>query len=309
VHAQLKNTRSSALTLLYALYADDLVFFVDATNLSEGIKKVNDCYLSLVKWCDENKLTINTSKTKVMYFHKANDYKSKNLLGNVIRLNNEDIEVVQTFKYLGVHLDSNLSYMYHYDHVKKRTSIALGRMYSLRRYFSLNVVKVFISCYVNSISDYCISIWCVQTDKMIDVIQCKINNFIFTYFYPMLALRVSRGRVSKSKLNVSALLVQLNILTIGERRKLSLLRFVTKEIKLNLFDNWFVRSSGADNDYNIVRLSLPKFHSEKFKNSIKYSAIIIWNLFVQLIKPPAKTGSNQFIESCKMLLLSKRDLT
>lgn len=154
------NDIGDVLTLPYALYADDLVFFVDATNLSEGMKKINECYLNLVNWCKDSKLTINTSKTKVMYFYKANDHKSKNLLGNLIRLNNEDIQVVESFKYLGVHLD-------HYEQVKMKTSIALGKMYSLRRYFSLNVVKVFISCYVNSISDYCISIWCVQIHLLI----------------------------------------------------------------------------------------------------------------------------------------------
>ncbi len=58
-----------------------------------------------------------------MYFYKANDHKSKNLIGNVIRLNNEDIQVVQSFKYLGVHLDSTLSFMYHYEHVKKKLAL------------------------------------------------------------------------------------------------------------------------------------------------------------------------------------------
>ncbi len=191
------NDIGEALTLPYVLYADDLVFFVDTTNLSEGMKKIDECYLNLVNWCASCKLTINASKTKVMYFHKANDYNSKNFLGKVIRLNNEDIEVVQSFKYLGVNLDSNLSFQIHYDHVKLKTSIALGKMYSLRRYFSLNVVKVFISCDVNSISDYCIVIWCVQSDLIIEKIQKKFNNFIFTYFYPTLALRAKKSRITK----------------------------------------------------------------------------------------------------------------
>jgi len=303
------NDIGEVLTLPYALYADDLVFFVDATNLGEGIKKINECYLNLVNWCNENKLTINTAKTKVMYFYKANDHKSKNLLGNVIRLNNEDIEVVQTFKYLGVNLDSNLSFMYHYDQVKLKTSIALGRMYSLRRYFSLNVVKVFISCYINSISDYCISIWCVQTELMIDGIQSKINNFIFTYFHPVLSLRDKRSKNRKAQTSMPTLLLKLNIFTIQERRILSLLRFLGKELKICLFKDWFIRSPGADNDYNVVRLILPQFVSAKFKNSVKYSAILNWNKFVQLIKPRPKTSSKMFIETVKVFLISKRDLT
>ncbi len=124
---------------------------------------------------------------------------------------------------------------------------------------------------------------------MIDVIQNKINKFVFTYFYPVLALRAKRGRISESKKDISPLLLKLNIPTISERRILSLLRFICKELKLCLFKYWFIRTPSADDDCNIVRLQLPKFLSERYKQSIKYSAIIIWNQFVQVIKPLPKT--------------------
>ncbi len=118
-------------------------------------------------------MIINSGKTNVMLFHKANDHRSKGLLGNVIRLNNEDIKVVDKFKYLGVYIDSTLSYMSHYDHVKLKITIALDKMYSFRRFFSTNVVKTFFSCYVISNADYCISLWSVQTDIYLDKLQNK----------------------------------------------------------------------------------------------------------------------------------------
>ncbi len=90
---------------------------------------------------------------------------------------------------------------------------------------------------------------------------------------------------------------------------MSLLRFVGKELKLCLFEDWFVRSPIAEKDDNIVRLIVPKFLSERFKSSIQYSAIFTWNQFVQLIKPPPKISSNMFVESCKILIISKRVLT
>ncbi len=301
------NDIGDCLTLPYALYADDLVFFVDATNLGEGIKKINECYMSLVLWCEQNKLTINTSKTKVMYFHKPNDFKSKNLLGSVIRLNDEDIDVVQSFKYLGVYLDSTLSFQSHYDNVKLKISVALGKMYSLRRFFTQNVVKAFLSCYVISIADYCLSIWCVQTDKMIQVIQDKIDNYIYSYFFPRLSSRCRRRKVLSDKNCMPILLEKLNILTICERRKVTLLKFVTKELKHGLYDNWFVRSRGADDDSNIVRLQVPSFTSERYKHSVKYNCINIWNIFVQLVKPPPKAGMNEFVELCKCIMVSKRE--
>ncbi len=106
--------------------------------------------------------------------------------------------------------------------------------------------------------------------------------------------------------NSVKLLKKINLFTIKERRIMSLLKFTIKELKFPLFDDWFTRSPGSDNDYNIVRFTLPKLSSERYKNSVKWSAIVNWNRFVQQIKPPPKTSLNQFYEAIMVRLVNDR---
>ncbi|CAL8130180.1 unnamed protein product [Orchesella dallaii] len=62
------NDIGDALSLPFILYADDLVFFVDAANLDLAMAEIRECYSLLCNWCSENSIVINESKTKAMYF-------------------------------------------------------------------------------------------------------------------------------------------------------------------------------------------------------------------------------------------------
>ena len=63
-------------------------------------------------WCKYHKLSINTNKTKAMYF----GVKQATDVANVdIEISNNRIEFVITYKYLGIHLDSTTSLKKHID--------------------------------------------------------------------------------------------------------------------------------------------------------------------------------------------------
>lgn len=80
-----------------------------------------------------------------MYFYKSNDIKSKNLCSNPpsFNINGKVVETVSNFKYLGVMLDSNLSFKMHIDIVENKMNCALRRFYSLHRLMSEDVLKIF----------------------------------------------------------------------------------------------------------------------------------------------------------------------
>ena len=63
------------------------------------------------KWCKENALTINTSKTKLMTFGSRSNIKKDNDLE--ISIDGERLIAVPTYKYLGINLDQTLSFKYH----------------------------------------------------------------------------------------------------------------------------------------------------------------------------------------------------
>ncbi len=150
----------------HLLFADDLVLNVDCDDYDKGLIEIN---------C------------------KANDYRSKTCIPDSIVLDNDKLEVVQCFKYLGVNIDSTLSFAKHYDVVNGRINAAISKMYTVRRFFTENTIKIFMSCYVVSTIDYCFEIWGCQNEGRLEKLQLKINRFLQSFFYPGLYKKEKRG--------------------------------------------------------------------------------------------------------------------
>ena len=83
------------------LYADDTVIYInDSYHLSDATDLLNTDLNTLAKWCAGNKLTINSKKTKTMNF--ADKCSLKKYTHKSILINNEIIELTQTYKFLTV---------------------------------------------------------------------------------------------------------------------------------------------------------------------------------------------------------------
>ncbi len=127
------NDIKEAISVKYCLYADDLILYTDFNSFEEGSVKLNKCLNELKTWCSRNGLKINISKTKYMVFYKSNDYRSAKESKGSIKLDGEDIELVDNFKYLGIVLDSNLNYKSHCEVIDKKLSNALAKLYTIKR--------------------------------------------------------------------------------------------------------------------------------------------------------------------------------
>ena len=79
------------------LYADDLIL------LSESEKGLQSCLDSLNSYCNRWKLKINVTKTKVIVFSKG----KRKLSQFNFTIDNQHIEAVEKYKYLGVILSYN----------------------------------------------------------------------------------------------------------------------------------------------------------------------------------------------------------
>ena len=70
------------------------------------------------QWLAANKLTLNVSKSKFMIVSK----KRKIHHQISVKINEEELEQCQSYKYLGVHIDKNLSWKAHIEHLCKKIS-------------------------------------------------------------------------------------------------------------------------------------------------------------------------------------------
>ena len=85
-------------------------------------------------WCDENVLTINDSKTKVMAF--ASRSKVKKCKNTEIYIGREKLTLVPHFKYLGLTLDSTLNFSQHIALVIKLISYKMTLLAKLKKYLN-----------------------------------------------------------------------------------------------------------------------------------------------------------------------------
>ena len=89
------------------LYADDTTIIYSGYDINKLQQNINSDLKKINEWMTQHQLTINTSKTKYMIIHN-----SRNINFN-IKYNNEILEKVDHFKYLGVWFDHKMSWDVH----------------------------------------------------------------------------------------------------------------------------------------------------------------------------------------------------
>ena len=113
------------------LFADDAVFYCRDKCLDSLIFKLNNFIGKLSQWLDFNKLTPNISKTKIMIFNSH-----KQLVLPEIHFNNEILEHVHHFKYLGIFIDDKLTFKEHLSFLCIKLSQVKGILYAAAPYFN-----------------------------------------------------------------------------------------------------------------------------------------------------------------------------
>ncbi|XP_060781055.1 uncharacterized protein LOC132888977 [Neoarius graeffei] len=144
--------------VLFTLYTTDFKYnseschlqkFSDDTAIVGCIKNGQEGeYRSLVDdfvgWCRTNQLQLNTTKTKEMVMDFRRPVSS--LLP--VTIDGVTVEIVSTYKYLGVHLDNKLDWSANTDALYKKGQ---SRLFSLRKLGSFNVCSKLLLMFYQSV--------------------------------------------------------------------------------------------------------------------------------------------------------------
>ena len=125
--------------LKFYLFADDTNIFYECENLSKLQRIVNKELKKLSIWLNSNRLALNISKTNFVIFSAKN----KPQQNVTIVLNRKAIEEKKSVKYLGILIDSNLSFSDHISALNKKISCIVGIMSKIR-YFTTDKVLLLI---------------------------------------------------------------------------------------------------------------------------------------------------------------------
>ena len=139
------------------MYADDTTLFcsIDKLNRNDRNIVINEHLDKVSTWMKSNKLVLNSTKTKYMLFHKH--YKIVPTLE--LKINDSSIDQVSTFNFLGLHINSQLTWQTHTDENSKKISRVIGLIYKLQYILPQKILLSLYNTLILPQINYCILLW------------------------------------------------------------------------------------------------------------------------------------------------------
>ena len=157
------------LRLFILLYADDAVLFAKSPKVLQSLLHDLEIY------CLAYGLKINTTKTKAMIFENSRRHTHYDFY-----LNNVKLELVTSFKYLGIHFFKNGHWHRTQDRLAKHASFALHNLFTIFREIELPTpekCKLFDSL-VGSILNYGAEVWGMYEANDVEMLHTKFCRYI-----------------------------------------------------------------------------------------------------------------------------------
>ena len=171
--------------LKFYLFADDTNIYFESADLKSLEKTMNKELEKLHEWLCLNRLSLNITKTNFVIFHAINKPKTSVV---TILINKQAIDEVKSVKYLGILIDSQLTFKNQIDELSKKVSRAIGVLYKLRPYVTAKILTSVYYAIVYPFLLYGIVVWGNASKALLEpihIMQKKIVRMItFKDNYP-----------------------------------------------------------------------------------------------------------------------------
>ena len=182
---------------------------------------MNEELKKLYNWLCINRLSLNISKTNFIIFHAVNKPK----IPVTILIDNKSIDEVMYVKYLGILIDSQLSFRYHIDELTKKISRGIGVLYKLRPFVTTKILTNIYYAIIYPFLLYGITVWGTASNTNIFPIHILQKRFV-----RMATYNDKFPDVPGPLAHTPPLFSKLNILTIFDIFKLQLGELVYESI-------------------------------------------------------------------------------
>ena len=143
----------------FILYADD-TSLVSTKELLVKSKldptAISSEFLKVTTWLIENRLSLNGSKTMAMLFHHQN---KKNVMIPEIQYGDTPVKFTKEFKFLGLVLDSSLSWKPHITYLSKKLMSAIGALNRVKHFLNSDIKLKIYSALFHSFLNYGTILW------------------------------------------------------------------------------------------------------------------------------------------------------
>lgn len=166
-----------------ALYADDTCLFYFASSIHDIIIQAQADLDTLNTWFQYNLLTINAKKTHYIIFATKN---RKIDMHSPLLINGQVISQIDSLSYLGLMLESDLSWRAHIKHVKSKITPLTGALKRIISFLPLQTRQNIYNSLVYPHIEYLAAVWGSASTSVLhelQVAQNKVIKVLFNYDY------------------------------------------------------------------------------------------------------------------------------
>ncbi len=185
-------------------------------------------------------------KTHFMFFSPP---KTPPLFSNSLKIEGQKIDQVKETKFLGVMVDSKLTWASHATYISKKISKGIGILCKARKYLPKSCLVTLYYSFIYPYLNYCLEVWGKTTDKILEKIE-KLQNR---------ALKIITS--SPRNAHVTPIFDELNILPLKKvyQYKIATMMFkFSKDLLPNIFNNIFHNTRQVHDHYTRQEVHVPK---------------------------------------------------
>ena len=264
----------------FIMYADDTTLLttlkVNSQNLTNS-NIINQELNKITDWLCANKLSLNVKKTKYMIFRDIR----KNIPVLQIKVNDKDIERVQSFNFLGIIIDEHLSWKCHTAKVQTKLACLSGILNRLKHILPIDIKRTIYNSLCLPHLNYGILLWGSKCNRIFKT-QKRIIRTI---------------TCSKYNDHTEPLFKSLNLLKVGDIYTLSMYKFYYKyvhnKLPATLLELSFitVESIHDHNTRQQSNLIIPKINHVFAEQSLRYAIATLMNNSPENVKGKIHTHS------------------
>ena len=287
------NDLSNSSNFLTKLFADDACLLDSAKDLITLQAKVNTGINKVYELMICNKLTVNVEKSKVMLFSPKSRTRNSSLS---IKINGIPLEIVQSYRYLGLHIDHQLKWNSHITEMYKKLSRSVGILGKLKYYVPSPTLRTIYFALFQSHIQYALAAWGSATQTSLRKLEILQNR----------AVKILSGAPVRS--NINTLYHKARVLKLSDIYKLEISKIMHQFHNNQLpaaFADYFTALSNV-HEHNTrsstkSNFFVPRFSLSKSQNSLKYKGVVIWNSIPQILRDSSyetfKTKYKKFLLS------------
>ena len=242
----------------------------------------NENLFNVLNWLAANKLSLKIDKTSFVLFHPA-----QKAINYSVRLyiNNETVKKEKCIKYLGIFIDSHLSWKEQIIHISKKIKRSVGILSKVRHYINISTLVMLYYTLIYPFLKYAIVAW---------------GNTYTSMLKPLINLQKKAVRTmtfSDNKVHSSPLLSGLKVLKVLDLVILNN-AFFTYDFHAKLLPaalESFFTSVDILHQYNTRLASkrsyyLPKIRTNYGKFNIRFLGVKIWNSVQEDLKSKSRNS-------------------